>query len=934
MKRFFWLISLLALPGLAQVTDLSKSPLAGHVGTISSTAYNPDGSLVASGGYDNTIKLWDFKSGKVVKTLTGHSGIVYAIRFYKNGKFLVSGSSDKTLKIWDWQSGKMIKSIPSDVDPYFVELVDNDRLIISVSWEENAIKLIDAQTGKLVRTLFTHLLFGSGSGSVSSISYDSSTNRLALGISNNTVGIIDLKTGKAIRSFNPKEDSYYPVESVSFSEDGKKIASAHDNVVKIWDVNTGKLLRSFINSSKNIETLQFANSDHSILCGSREDTVNVWDATTGLLQHALPLQVSFPTHTLTLNSDRTQAIASDTGSTESLVAWDIKSGKTLQNFRGLNPLISKTFSGDFDLERNRIALGISAGKVGIWNPSTGDFSQLLEDKADDRFETRSTHFSPDGTLLAAAALDTIRIWNLETGKAWQLPTGAGIINAVRFSKDGSHLISELDNRRFQILTLRSRSKFGPLFTSTYQSPDLPQIRAIGVGNNPGELVLATGDNTLRLWNTAENKATATVPVNRFICNITYTPNDRYVVVQGFDNLIEIRDAKTLKLIQTLDQVGFFTDANFKAPQTPDGLYEIYPYFRSVFLKKVAGQPVVAAPPKTALPPTITWELPTRSDETVANNAYGVKACITGDGITAHQLYLNGEPVSLRGFKRLGCPLGIDQVITLRIGPNELYLTATTAAGTVSSERRYITYQPPAPSPLTVQTAPQQKRLALVIGNARYQHAGSLANPVNDALALKAVLEECGFTVLYYADLDKKGMITAFQEFGLKLKAYNVGLVFYAGHGLSIRGMNYFLPTDANPQSEDEVEFEGIPTTRLVRKMEEANRLTNIILFDACRDNPFARTWGRALGESGGFALLPPPKGTLIAYAASDGEPARDRAKTGTNSPFTKALVKYIRQGGLSLSQILQRVRTDVENETAERQTTQDVNMMRDDFYFR
>ncbi|WP_421831008.1 caspase family protein [Larkinella sp.] len=456
-----------------------------------------------------------------------------------------------------------------------------------------------------------------------------------------------------------------------------------------------------------------------------------------------------------------------------------------------------------------------------------------------------------------------------------------------------------------------------------------------MGTNSNQLVFATWwKESLQLWDIALNKSVVTIPITSNVCKITYTPNDRYVLVQGFDNLIEIRDAKTLKLIQTLDQVGFFTDANFKAPKTPDGLYEIYPYFRSVFLKKVAGSPVVAALPKTAQPPTISWELPGRSDETVASNAFGVKACITGDGITAHQLYLNGEPVSLRGFKRLGCPLGIDQVLTLRIGPNELYLTATTAAGTVSSERRYVTYQPPAPSPLTVQTAPQQKRLALVIGNARYQHAGSLANPVNDALALKAVLEECGFTVLYYADLDKKGMVTAFQEFGLKLKAYNVGLVFYAGHGLSIRGMNYFLPTDANPQSEDEVEFEGIPTTRLIRKMEEANRLTNIILFDACRDNPFARTWGRGLGDSGGFALLPPPKGTLIAYAASDGEAARDRAKTGTNSPFTKALVKYIRQGGLSLSQILQRVRTEVENETAERQTTQDVNMMRDDFYFR
>ncbi|RCR67593.1 caspase family protein [Larkinella punicea] len=933
MKRFLWLISLLALPGLAQVTDLSKSPLAGHVGQIRTITYHPNGEWLASGGYDNTVKLWDVKTGRVLNTFTGHAGTVFASKFSASGKLLVSSAHDHTVKIWDVQTGKLIRTITTTgFEEEFFEIVNDDRLIAINLPNTGRVKLVELLTGRVWHT-FDPMPVSGFSSTCSSLDYDSKTNRLAVGYQNNTVGIWDTKNRKFLRLLNKKASGYWPVPALSFSEDGKKLAASHLNGIMIWDVVTGNKLTTLPHTDDNqTNTLHFEKNDQFLICEGAKRTLKTWNLSTNKVQSELV--DNMPHGWFSVCPNQNQAAAYTGPYNTEITVWNTTSGKVLQRLRGLDEDISKTFSGDIDPTGNRMALGISAGKIGIWNSLTGDLSQLLEDKADDQFETRSTHFSPDGTLLATAALGTIRIWNLQTGKATPLPTGVGIINAVRFSKDGLHLISELDNRRFQILTLRSRSKFAPLFTTTYQSPDLAEIRAIGVGNNPGELVLATGDNTLRLWHTAENKATATVPVNRFISNITYTPNDRYVLIQGFDNLIEIRDAKTLKLIQTLNQVGFFTDANFKAPKTPDGLYEIYPYFRSVFLKKVAGQPVVAAPPKTAQPPTITWELPTRSDETVASNAYGVKACISGDGITGHQLYLNGEPVSLRGFKRLGCPLGIDQVVTLRIGPNELYLTATTAAGTVSSERRYITYQPPEPSPLTVQTAPQQKRLALVIGNARYQHAWSLANPVNDALALKAVLEECGFTVLYYADLDKKGMITAFQEFGLKLKAYNVGLVFYAGHGLSIRGMNYFLPTDANPQSEDEVEFEGIPTTRLIRKMEEANRLTNIILFDACRDNPFARTWGRALGESGGFALLPPPKGTLIAYAASDGEAAHDRAKTGTNSPFTKALVKYIRQGGLSLSQILQRVRTDVENETAERQTTQDVNMMRDDFYFR
>ena len=126
--------------------------------------------------------------------------------------------------------------------------------------------------------------------------------------------------------------------------------------------------------------------------------------------------------------------------------------------------------------------------------------------------------------------------------------------------------------------------------------------------------------------------------------------------------------------------------------------------------------------------------------------------------------------------------------------------------------------------ITLCTQAQEKRLALVIGNSIYEHGGTLLNPENDAKEMASALKYLGFEVLAYKNLDQKNMRMAIDDFGLKLINYDVGLFFYAGHGVQAKGYNYLIPVDAKIFTENDVEYNCVDAGRVLAKMEDANSL--------------------------------------------------------------------------------------------------------------
>ena len=207
-----------------------------------------------------------------------------------------------------------------------------------------------------------------------------------------------------------------------------------------------------------------------------------------------------------------------------------------------------------------------------------------------------------------------------------------------------------------------------------------------------------------------------------------------------------------------------------------------------------------------------------------------------------------------------------------------------------------------------------KRVALVVGNSAYQSITRLDNPRNDAILMAETLGRLGFTLVgggAQLDLDKTSLDNAIQNFGRQIQGADVTLFYYAGHGVQVSGANYLVPVNANPTREADVDFQMVDINLVLRQMQGSGTRLNMVILDACRNNPFGARGLRS--ADGGLAQMRAPEGTLISYATQPGSVAQDGSDG--HSPYTKALAATIRQAGLDIFQTFNQVGLTVKRET-------------------
>ena len=247
--------------------------ITSHSSSVNSVVFSPNGEILAFTSRDNTIKLWDVRSGKELKTLTGHSDNVFSVVFSPNGKILASGSNDETIRLWDVSSGKELKTSTGYSKSIFSVAFSPNGEILASGSSDKTIKLWSVESGSELKTLTGH------SNNVFSVVFSPNGKILASGSYDYNIKLWDIGSGKELKTLTGHSRS---VLSVAFSPNGEILASgSNDGTIKLWDVGSGKVLKTLTGHSDGVNFVAFSPNGEMLASGSNDRTVKLWDASSG-----------------------------------------------------------------------------------------------------------------------------------------------------------------------------------------------------------------------------------------------------------------------------------------------------------------------------------------------------------------------------------------------------------------------------------------------------------------------------------------------------------------------------------------------------------------------------------------------------------------------------------------------------------------------------
>jgi len=515
----------------------------GHSARVSSVSFSPNGKYIASVSWDDTVRLWDVKTGKEIRTIdatftsffvnftpdgeniigVGASGVFlyevetgevkkkfnhdfcYTASFSPDGKYIASGGGveDNTVKLWEVESGKEIRTLTGHTDDVFsVHFSPDGKCLASGSWD-NTVKLWEVESGKEIRTLTGHTDY------VYSVSFSPDGKYIASGSGDNTVKLWEVKTGKEIKTLTGHKSG---VNSVNFSPDGKYLASgSNDNTVKLWEVDSGKEIRTLTGHTGDVSSVNFSPDGKYLASGSDDSTVKLWDVKTGkeiwsaFAFTDVVLSVSF--------SPDGKCLAS--GSFDNTVKlWEVESGKEIRTLTGHKSGVN---SVNFSPDGKYLASGSWDDTVKLWEVDSGKEIRTFSGHTDYVY---SVSFSPDGKYLASGSNDnTVKIWEVKTGKEIRTLTGhTGIVNSVNFSLDGKYVIS------------------------------------------------GSFDDTVKLWNVESGEAISTFSdYTDNVIFVSFTPNGKYIVIVTEDGKVRLRDVENRELKKTFYVIYRSTQSESLSP---------------------------------------------------------------------------------------------------------------------------------------------------------------------------------------------------------------------------------------------------------------------------------------------------------------------------------------------------------------------------------
>jgi len=554
--------------------------LRGEYGTgFVGVAFSPDGLRLASASWDHNVQLWDLVTGQMIRLFRGHTDQATSVAFSPDGQCIASTSADKTVKMWDVVTGREIRTLRGHGDRVeSVAFSPDGRRLASASWD-TTVKIWDADTGQEIRTLRGH------ADGVESVTFSGDGRRLASASDDKTVRVWDATTGQEMLILRGHSEA---VRSVAFSPDGRRLVSAsRDQTVKLWEADTGQEALTLWRGSEVCWSVAFSPDGQRLAAmtgtsvtagqhppGTAAVTVTIWDATPLEEPHGRQILLTLSGHTQGVRSvafSRNGQKLASASLDRTVKICDAATGQVTLTFRGHTRGVNRVAFHPGDKR-----LASSSGRsVRVWDAITGQelFSPQREPTA-----FTQVAYSPDGQQLAAANLGgKVIVWDADTGQEVYTLVAANPISRVAFSPDGQRMASDEWHQRIKIWNLKTRKELFTLPGHTTAVKDL-------VFSPDGQLLASAGeDGTVKIWDVTTAKEVRTIYAHGdVVTGVAFSPDGRYLASASSDRTLKFWNPTTGELVRILyghregvNCVAFSPDGQRVASGSEDGLVIVW-----------------------------------------------------------------------------------------------------------------------------------------------------------------------------------------------------------------------------------------------------------------------------------------------------------------------------------------------------------------------